>query len=91
MFILRKMGGENKSQARNFEIGNHYEVVDKERHPKSFEEMHKEFGGGYATETPERVIYAYVLFDGDVQPFWNHEYNFIMSENGKTFENITFR
>ena len=96
MFILRKIGSINNHAIppRNFWLGKSYTYVHKEQTPDEFIKFEREVGMINSEESIEddRSLYAYVFDEnGDYFPLWKHERNFIMTEKGNTFENLTFK
>lgn len=84
MFILRKITGDGKPI--NFELGNSYTVLLKETHQKEFEDYLNagKYGEAYGEE-----IYGFVISNGDTKCLFRKQQNYIMTDSGQTFENLT--
>lgn len=84
MFILRKITGNGGEL--NFALGDSYSLILKESNPKEFKEV-LSVGGHDAFEDD---LYGFITH-GDCQHhmlFKNH-FNYIMTDTGKTFTNVT--
>lgn len=83
MFYLRRISGNGIEM--NFDLGNSYTLIDKQKNPHEFK-MHEEHMGGVDEKTYAFIAchsgsIVYQLYDGQL--------NYIMSEGGKTFSNLT--
>ena len=85
MFFLRKIfndGGE-----ANFAIGDSYTLVLKERDPERFEESFRRFGIDCDPD-----IYGILSYGNGTTLFlYKGQRNYIMTENGTTFDNLSER
>lgn len=83
MFILRKItGGEEKRQL-NWVLGDSYGLTLKEEHPEEFEKMLKFY-------EPCHDVYGFISYDGGkILWLYPNQKNYIMTESGKTFANIS--
>lgn len=69
----------------NFALGNSYSLVKKENSPSEFQKIFETHG------FDEQKTYAFV--QGEGQNFYGlfvDQENYIMTESGKTFANLTF-
>ncbi len=90
MYTLRKITNENVEM--NIGLGSEYTLIRKETCEKEFNFFCQRFD--YTDEDVERDgIYAIISsYDGSkLIPLYKCQLNFIMTENGKTFSNVTFK
>lgn len=82
MFALRKISSEGIEL--NFDLGDQYSLVTKERSPEKFEEAIKDhpFIGD---------IYAFITWKDEILPLYKNQKNYIVSENGTTYSNLTYK
>lgn len=86
MFILRTITGDGHEI--NQCLGESYNIVLKEQHPDDFKEGQlKE----WAETFPE--IYGAIFYAGgsEIRPLYKKQWNYIMTESGKTFANISYK
>lgn len=85
MFILRRINTEGLEC--NMCLGEDYIVTRKAENKERFESLAKAWSCG----TDE--IYAFITSDNatKMQPLYKKSRYYIMTENGKTFSNISFR
>ena len=83
MFVIRKIFKD--SVEYNLSIGNHYDLVDKERSPEEFNLIDEN-----TYESPD-MIYAYIVYAGGskIEPLYNTQQNYIMNEDGGLFANVS--
>ena len=82
MFTLRKIT--QSGIEMNFDLGNAYTLVVKER---SLEDFNKEM-----KDHPfYNDIYAFIIYKDDVLPLYKNQKNYIVSESGKTYDNLTYK
>lgn len=68
----------------NFELGSVYSLVLKERAPEEFD---KEMRSNPLYDK----IYGFITYhDGEVLPLYITQKNYIISENGVTYSNLTY-
>jgi hypothetical protein len=86
MFILRKISPNSFGQ-ENLQIGDFYRLSHFIYTPADFKEALKEFDG--STEVDK--VYGFVHYNNghDIYPLYNGDQYYIMTENGKTFDNLT--
>jgi hypothetical protein len=89
MYTLRKIA-ENGVEF-NISLGDNYCLIHSERNSeefeKSFEDFWKEKHDPYKNET-----YAFVCKNGyELIPIFKKDFNFIMTDSGKTFSNLTYK
>lgn len=88
MFTLRTVRKSDNAED-NFSLGDSYRFIHREWSPELFaKEMEKR------CETADDNLYAIVVcgFGGDrMFPILKSDWNYIMSENGKTFANISYK
>lgn len=87
MFILRKISSE-KGEVNEC-LGVSYSLVEKCLFPEEFEKARKNWCGGPVDEN----IYAFLIHDNGAQltPLYKGQSNYIMTESGKTFANLSTR
>lgn len=83
MFILRKINRNGLEE--NFALGDSYSLILKDTNPKHFEDVlpingHDRF---------KDEIYGFIAYDVKYLMLFTEDHNYIMTENGKTFKNIT--
>lgn len=85
MYTLRKITG--KDVELNFNLGNSYTLVHSERSPEEFKRSMDNF------LNPDENIYAFVgNEDGSkLYALYKKQLNFIMTESGQTFSNLTMK
>lgn len=89
MFVLRKITGKklNGGIQMNFALGSSYIVVTKENNPIEFEEAVK---SKIIIDDP--IIYGYVKgTDNNAHQLSVQQESYIMTESGKTFDNLTLK
>ena len=86
MFILRRITSENRE--RNDVIGNHYQFVRKLENKDEFLEFQDLLGW-----EEDDLVYAFVVYNQgqDILPLYKPSVYFMMTSDGKTFANLTFR
>lgn len=87
MFILRRISATGIES--NTIIGDNYELINAFFNEKKFiETMEIE-----KFEFAEEIIFSFLVFKGgsEIMPLYKKSSYYIMSENGKTFANLTFR
>jgi hypothetical protein len=83
MFTLRKIT--KTGVEMNFDLGNHYTLITKERSPEEFEEGVKNYP--FYDDT-----YAFISGkDGEILYLYKDHKNYIVSENGTTYSNLTYK
>ena len=82
MFTLRKIT--QSGVEMNFDLGDTYILITKERSPEDFEQKMKDhpFYGD---------IYAFISYKDKVLPLYKNQKNYIVSENGTTYSNLTYK
>jgi hypothetical protein len=86
MFVLRKItkGG----LQMNFNLGSRYNLVDDKTTPEQF----ANFAGHLFTEGKPDEIYAFISTENcEIIPLYKGHSNFIMTGEGATFSNETFK
>lgn len=94
MFILRKIGSLDRptSPPSNFILGKSYTYYNKEMHPKEFSEFDRKVIDELPLVDEGAKVYSYVFDEnGNYFPLWTNERNFIMTDKGNTFENLSYR
>lgn len=83
MFILRKIT--KTGVEMNFDLGNHYTLITKERSPEEFEK-------GVKDHPFYDDIYAFVGWkEEEILPLYKNQKNYIVFENGTTYSNLTYK
>lgn len=88
MYTLRKITGEGLQI--NFWLGNSYTLVTEENNPKRFKEnyemLHKD------KPNSDSETYGFVIGeDLKSHPLFKKQFNYIMTESGRTFSNLSFK
>lgn len=82
MFTLRKIT--QTGVEMNFNLGDSYTLVTKENSPEEFEKGLKE-------HPFYEDIYAFVSWNNEILPLYKNQKNYIVSESGKTYDNLTYK
>lgn len=82
MFALRKIT--NDGLEMNFNLGDSYTLVTKDRSPKEFEDKMKDHPN-------YDEAYAFIYWKDGVLPLYRGQQNYIVSENGATYSNLTYK
>lgn len=82
MFALRKIT--NDGLEMNFSLGDSYTLVTKDRSPKEFEDKMKDHPN-------YDEAYAFIYWKDGVLPLYRGQQNYIVSENGATYSNLTYK
>lgn len=96
MYTLRTFTED--SEVNNW-LGAHYEVVRREESYERFSELYlQRFGRPHvadldetASEETKRCYAIIITFDEEQIPLFKHQSNYIMTNGGKTFSNLTFK
>ena len=94
MYTLRKVIDNIQS---NQELGSNYQVVDRETNYqefcKAFEALFKEKHTDYEDNQFSKNCYIILTYnDGSsLVPLYKNQSNYIMTESGKTFSNLTYK
>lgn len=97
MYTLRIITRSNTQ--KNFSIGSYYEIIDRDYNYENFcTEFEKFFERQHVADLDEtydhntRDVFCFILFNNnEVKPLFKHDKIFIMTENGRTFNNLTYR
>ena len=94
MFILRRYTGENHEV--NTVLGNSYNLVKREVDFDEFKRAYTAFteGGNWDADSPiNENIYTFIIYNNgkDIEPLYKPSTYYIMTENGATFANLTFK
>ena len=85
MFILRKISGNGVEI--NISLGESYNLINKENHPEEFDRAVEE-----GLVISDSIIYGYIATNnGGIYPLSSKQQAYIMTESGKTFDNLTLR
>lgn len=82
MFALRKIT--NDGLEMNFNLGDSYTLVTKDRSPEEFEDKMKDHPN-------YDEAYAFIYWKDGVLPLYRGQQNYIVSENGATYSNLTYK
>lgn len=88
MFILRKLFFNGNSATQSNEIlGNSYQVIDEEN------EKWQTMIADWKALNEEGKIHKFIVFNNgrDCIPLYKSQGNYIMTADGNTFDNLTFR
>ena len=95
MFTLRRISSSGVEM--NQFLGNGYTLVDREsNYPEFCETFEKTFGYPHTADLDDtstfdsKNVYAFVVADS-IQPLYKKQKNFIMSDSGRTFDNLTYK
>lgn len=80
MFALRKIT--NDGLEMNYDLGDYYVLVTKARSPEEFEDKMKD-------HPFYDKAYAFIYWKDGILPLYKNQYNYIVSENGTTYSNLT--
>lgn len=84
MFILRKISGQGVEI--NITLGQSYTFIGKIENPQEFNRTLSEI----FKQSNEEITYAFVSNeDGKMIPLYSTQKNYIMTESGKTFKNVS--
>ena len=97
MFILRRING-NGVQL-NKVMGDGYTHICRAQNPDYFRETFKAYFNKkhVSDEDPKsdddtKRVYGFVAFNGgEIMPLWKNQKNYIMTDSGKTFANLSFK
>lgn len=96
MFTLRRISGEGIEM--NQIIGDNYTYIDREINYDEFcKNFQYTFGRNHVADLDEtsdddtKKCYAFVCTSNLIQPLYKNQSNYIMTENGKTFANVSYR
>ena len=102
-FILRTIIANSetlKSSQHNLAIGSYYSLIFREEDYESFSEMYREeFKKSHVADMDEssdnlsKNTYGFLIYkDGSTTiPLYKNQQNYIMTENGNTFSNISYK
>lgn len=82
MFALRKITKDGLEM--NFNLGDSYTLVTKDRSPKEFEDKMKD-------HPFYDKAYAFIYWKDEILPLYKNQHNYIVSENGTTYSNLTYK
>ena len=90
MFILRKVQDGHQS---NTIVGDSYNFVSKESNHEEFTRAFESWHGALIPIEENSDTYAFLIYEcgQKIMPLFRNDYNYIMTSDGKTFANITFR
>lgn len=95
-FILRRVSGKNVQM--NQIIGDGYTLIDRQINPNEFRDMFKNvFNEEHVADLDKasndntKRCYAFVCNDSFQQPLYMSQYNYIMTDGGKTFANLSYK
>lgn len=95
MLVLRRISGDGVEM--NHVVGDSYTYIHREINPKQFRETFKVvFDKDHVADNDESAdkntkdCYAFVCC-GYIQPLYKNQKNFMMTENGNTFANLTYK
>ena len=88
MFVLRKITSDNLEI--NIDLGSSYNFTDSERNRTEFVSMCNVYFG--AVDLHEETCYAFITDEvGKFYPLYKTQKNYIMTNKGDTFANVSFR
>jgi hypothetical protein len=98
MFALRKVFKDHTQI--NLNLGNEYSLIERDSTYDKFSETFKiEFDSDHVADLDEesteftKNCYAFVINEGGkvAHPLYKNQFNYIMTESGKTFSNLTYK
>lgn len=96
MYTFRKITDSNTQI--NISIGDSYSYVNREENYESFcKDFENYFQRNHVADLFEtsdkdtKNVYAFISFQGKIMPLYKNDHNYIMTENGKTFSNLTYK
>ena len=86
MFVLRKIFGNGIEN--NYALGEHYQLILKETNSLEFDSLSKQ-----VFDSQDDECYGFVVGEDIKNPIslWVSQKNYIMTDGGKTFDNLTYR
>ena len=88
MFVLRKITSDNREV--NVNLGNSYTFTDSEKNNAQFIDMCNIYFG--SIDMHEVNCYAFITDEvGEFIPLYKTQKNYIMTNKGDTFANVSFR
>lgn len=98
MYTLTEISTEKENVASHQGLGNRFQVIERESSPKEFE---KGYNAMYQTASEKNIeeidinpnIYCLLVTEGgrEIIPLSKGNFYYIVTENGKTFKNLTFK
>lgn len=93
MYTLRRISGDGLEI--NQSIGNSYTVIQAISNPNEFSKAFETYFDkewNIQEDNDSKKCYAFIAFeDGTLQPLYKGQRNYIMTIQGTTFSNLTFR
>lgn len=96
MFILRTLH-EDHTQT-NYTLGDRYNMIDRDSNYDQFSDIFKQvIGIDHVADLDEtsnqktKLCYCFVGIAPNYIPLWKNNKNFIMTDSGKTFANISYK
>jgi len=90
MYTLRKII--EGQEEMNFNLGNNYSLIDKHQSKQRFDITKKMFFENEPEKSLLEDCYAFVVSEkGKIEALWGSQKNYIMTENGKTFSNLSIK
>ncbi len=96
MLVLRRISGQGVEM--NYVVGDGYTYIHREQNPEDFRKTFKRIfekdhvaDGDDANDHDTKNVYAFVCHEDYVQPLYKNQKNFMMTENGNTFANLTYK
>lgn len=97
MYTLRKISGQGVQM--NFYLGKSYTVIDRFVNYEDFKNCFKTWYGREhvadldpTADNDTKTTYAFISdYEGNMHALWMGQSNYIMTESGQTFSNLTFK
>lgn len=96
MYSLRRISGAGVQM--NQVIGDNYTLIHREWNPEEFKRSFKvhfevdHVADGDPTSTNDsKMVYAFIGNGTFLQPLYKNQKNYVMSSNGNTFDNVTYK
>lgn len=96
MYTLRRITEDNTQI--NLSIGESYCYDDREQNYEEFKNhFHNYFQKNHVADLDNtadndtKLVYGFISFQGNLMPLYKNQMNYIMTESGKTFSNLSYR
>lgn len=93
MFILRQIRKAGQGSESNQILGDSYHFISRENHLEEFERAKNHHYKDCPDPDCDGQLYAFLIYNEGavIYPLYKGSENYIMTSDGKTFKNITFR
>lgn len=98
MFTLTEIATAKENVTRHQKLGDSFIVIEREISPNEFVNAYNHFystpdDGGFKMQGINKDVYAMLTTEGgrDIIPLYKGSFYYVVTENGKTFKNLTFK